>query len=52
MHEILKNRRSIRKYKPEQVSDAHLDAILEAAYTGSAFTDDKLLGMLLGLEES
>ncbi len=30
MHEILKNRRSIRKYKPEQVSDAHLDAILEA----------------------
>lgn len=30
MHEILKNRRSIRKYKAEQVSDAHLDAILEA----------------------
>ena len=30
MHEILKNRRSIRKYKPEQISDAHLDAILEA----------------------
>ena len=30
MHEILKNRRSIRKYKPQQVSDAHLDAILEA----------------------
>ena len=30
MHEILKNRRSIRKYKSEQVSDAHLDAILEA----------------------
>ena len=30
MHEILKNRRSIRKYKPEQVTDAHLDAILEA----------------------
>ena len=26
----LKERRSIRKYKPEQVSDAHLDAILEA----------------------
>lgn len=30
MHEILKNRRSIRKYKAEQVADAHLDAILEA----------------------
>ena len=30
MHEILKNRCSIRKYKAEQVSDAHLDAILEA----------------------
>ena len=30
MHEILKNRRSIRKYKPQQVSDAQLDAILEA----------------------
>lgn len=30
MHENLKNRRSIRKYKPEQVSDAHLEAILEA----------------------
>ncbi len=30
MHETLKNRRSVRKYKPDQVSDAHLDAILEA----------------------
>ena len=30
MLENLKNRRSIRKYKPEQVSDEHLDAILEA----------------------
>ena len=30
MIEELKNRRSIRKYKAEQVSDAHLDAILEA----------------------
>lgn len=30
MLENLKNRRSIRKYKPEQISDAHLDAILEA----------------------
>lgn len=30
MLENMKERRSIRKYKPEQVSDAHLDAILEA----------------------
>ena len=30
MLENLKERRSIRKYKPEQVSDTHLDAILEA----------------------
>ena len=30
MLENLKERRSIRKYKPEQVEDAHLDAILEA----------------------
>lgn len=30
MHEILKNRRSVRKFKAEQISDAHLDAILEA----------------------
>ena len=30
MLENLKERRSIRKYKPEQVSDAYLDAILEA----------------------
>lgn len=30
MLENLKNRRSIRKYKPEQISDVHLDAILEA----------------------
>jgi len=28
MHETLLNRRSIRRYKPEQVSDAHLDTIL------------------------
>ena len=36
MHEILKNRRSIRKYKDQQVSDAHLDAVLEAGlYTPS-----------------
>ena len=30
MLENLKNRRSIRKYKPEQIADAQLDAILEA----------------------
>ena len=30
MNDILKNRRSIRKYKPQQVSDAQLDAVLEA----------------------
>ena len=30
MHEILKNRRSIRKYQDRQVTDADLDAILEA----------------------
>ncbi len=30
MHEILKTRRSIRKYTTQQVSDADLDAILEA----------------------
>ena len=30
MLDNLKERRSIRKYKPEQVSDVHLDAILEA----------------------
>ena len=30
MHELLKNRRSIRKYQPTQVSDELLDAVLEA----------------------
>ena len=30
MHELLKSRRSIRRYKPEQVSDELLDAVLEA----------------------
>lgn len=30
MHELLKNRRSIRKYKPDPVSEELLDAILEA----------------------
>ena len=28
MHELLKERRSVRKYKPEQITDAELDAIL------------------------
>ena len=36
MHELLKNRRSIRKYKPQQVSDEVLDQILEVGlYTPS-----------------
>lgn len=36
MHEILRNRRSIRKYKPQQVSDELLDQILETGlYTPS-----------------
>lgn len=30
MHELLKNRRSIRKYTSQQVSDELLDAVLEA----------------------
>ncbi len=30
MHELLKNRRSIRKYTTQQVSDELLDAVLEA----------------------
>ena len=30
MHELLKSRRSIRRYKPEQVSEDLLDAVLEA----------------------
>ena len=30
MHEILKNRRSVRKYTQQQVSDDQLDVILEA----------------------
>lgn len=42
MIEVLKTRRSIRKYKPEQVSDAHLDAILEAGiYAPSAMNNQK-----------
>ena len=30
----------------------NVEAILDAAYSGIAFTDDKLLGLLLGLEET
>ena len=30
MHELLKNRRSIRRYKPDQVPEDLLDAVLEA----------------------
>lgn len=42
MLEVLKNRRSIRRYKPEQVSDADLDAILEAGtYAPSALNNQK-----------
>ena len=36
MHETLKNRRSIRKYTPQQVSDELLDKVMETAlYTPS-----------------
>ncbi|MDO5153024.1 MAG: nitroreductase family protein [Eubacteriales bacterium] len=42
MLEVLKTRRSIRKYQPEQVSDAHLDAVLEAGiYAPSAMNNQK-----------
>ena len=44
MLENLKERRSIRKYKPEQVSDAHLDAILEAGlYAASGMNTQNTL---------
>ena len=33
--EVLKNRRSIRKYKPQQVSEAELTAVLEAGTYGA-----------------
>lgn len=40
MCETLKNRRSIRKYKPQQVSDELLDAVLEAGlYAPSAMNN-------------
>lgn len=42
MLEILKTRRSVRKYKPEQVSDAQLDAVLEAGlYAPSAMNNQR-----------
>lgn len=42
MNENLKNRRSIRKYKPEQVSDELLDAVLEAGlYAASGMNTQK-----------
>ena len=40
--EVIKKRRSIRKYKPEQISDADLEAIMEAAiYAPSAMNQQK-----------
>lgn len=42
MLEVLKTRRSIRKYKPEQISDEQLDAVLEAGlYAPSAMNNQK-----------
>lgn len=42
MHERLKSRRSIRRYRPEQVSDEQLDAILEAGlYAPSGMNSQK-----------
>ena len=33
MCELLKTRRSVRKYRPEQVPDELLDAVLAVSYT-------------------
>lgn len=42
MQEIFKNRRSVRKFKPEQVPDDLLDAVLEAGiYAPSAMNNQK-----------
>ena len=42
MCELLKTRRSIRKYRPEQVPDALLDSVLEAGlYAPSAMNNQK-----------
>ena len=44
MLENLKNRRSIRSYKPEQIEDAQLDAILEAGlYAASGMNTQKTI---------
>ena len=40
--EVIRKRRSIRKYKPEQISDADLETIMEAAiYAPSAMNQQK-----------
>ena len=42
MCELLKTRRSVRKYRPEQVPDKLLDAVLEAGlYAPSAMNNQK-----------
>lgn len=42
MYETLLTRRSVRKYQPQQVSDAHLDAVLEAGlYAPTAKNNQK-----------
>ncbi|MBR1973013.1 MAG: nitroreductase family protein [Oscillospiraceae bacterium] len=42
MYNKLLTRRSVRKYKPEQVTDAHLDAVLEAGlYAPTAKNNQK-----------
>ncbi len=42
MIDILLNRRSVRKYQPQQVTDAHLDAVLEAGlYAPTAKNNQK-----------
>ena len=42
MCELLKTRRSIRKYRPDQVSDELLDTVLEAGlYAPSAMNNQK-----------
>ena len=42
MCDLLKTRRSVRKYRPEQVPDALLDAVLEAGlYAPSAMNNQK-----------
>lgn len=44
MYETILTRRSVRKYQPQQVSDAHLDAVLEAGlYAPTAKNNQKPL---------